>query len=489
MCSSGEPVSTGASARPEPIASGFPFFGAGEDPAPTGMEVDTFGEAAAPLPQSQQFSMEATLPSARLPFEMVSDSSVPVVADSEGASVTSGAREPTRAVLQCFAGQAHLAAALLRQGYFAYGVDRVKHKSAMAPVLQMDLSSRSACDSILTWLDQRKVVGVMICLPKRLVESLNTALLLAVVAGCLERDLPFVLEGSPQSSFWRGLEKLSAEQRPPHNISVEWRHWDGLRAGRSLLMSNMPEIRTLIREAPEVLHRASASAPLPAGYPTAFATALAEVFISGLSSRGLSCINPARINKAARVAAMQQPRGVLAEVMPEWKLVVYVLIPRDAGKDPFEGSKRLKQEWKVPEGVRVLPGLPVLPEDSQLLSRTQSGGKLSPQLQQEMTKLDGASVLRVGIPWDPIEFISKAGKLGHPFHQLSKNNKPLEDLIHRLVHKPSAVRAQRKTYITRWSKRAGELEQAEAELKFRLRQGLHVARYGTWVVDPGAKVA
>ena len=58
---------------------------------------------------------------------------------------------------------------------------------------------------------------------------------------------------------------------------------------------------------------------------------------------------------------MQQPRGVLAEVMPEWKLVVYVLIPRDAGKDPFEGSKRLKQEWKVPEKVRVLPGLPVLP--------------------------------------------------------------------------------------------------------------------------------
>ena len=26
MCSSGEPVSTGASARPEPIASGFPFL-------------------------------------------------------------------------------------------------------------------------------------------------------------------------------------------------------------------------------------------------------------------------------------------------------------------------------------------------------------------------------------------------------------------------------------------------------------------------------
>ena len=33
------------------------------------------------------------------------------------------------------------------------------------------------------------------------------------------------------------------------------------------------------------------------------------------------------------------------------------------------------------------------------------------------------TVLRVGIPWDPIEFINKAGKTGHPFHQLSKMNK------------------------------------------------------------------
>ena len=44
---------------------------------------------------------------------------------------------PARAILQCFAGQAQLAAALNRQGLFAYGVDRVKHKSALAPVLQM----------------------------------------------------------------------------------------------------------------------------------------------------------------------------------------------------------------------------------------------------------------------------------------------------------------------------------------------------------------
>ena len=90
---------------------------------------------------------------------------------------------------------------------------------------------------------------------------------------------------------------------------------------------------------------------------------------------------------------------------------------------------------------------------------------MSPQLQQEMQRLNGSSVLRVGIPWDPIEFIGKAGKLGHPFHQLSEINKPLEDLIDLLVQKPTAVRSRRRTFIDRWARRAKELAPEEAKLK------------------------
>ena len=48
-------------------------------------------------------------------------------------------------------------------------------------------------------------------------------------------------------------------------------------------------------------------------------------------------------------------------------------------------------------------------------------GEVEPATPTGNDEADGASVLRVGIPWDPIEFISKAGKLD----QLSKNNKPL----------------------------------------------------------------
>ena len=238
-----------------------------------------------------------------------------------------------------------------------------------------------------------------------------------------------------------------------------------MHCGRSLVISNLPEIVVLRRDVPESTTRGAQVGGANTGYPAAFAHALAEVFIAGITTRRLPCLNPARINKATRVAAMKQPKGVMSEVVPEWKLVVYVLLPRSFGTDPFAGTKRLKQAWPVPEGVRVLPGLKTLPADSQLLSRTQSGGNLSPQLQQEMQQLNGSWVLRVGIPWDPIEFIGQAWKMGHPFHQLSKCNKFLEELVEQLVYRPSVVRSKRKSYIARWSDRAKTLEPEEARLK------------------------
>ena len=323
----------------------------------------------------------------------VTQSQVPI---SEGESVPTVPAGPARAILQCFAGQAQLAAALNRQGLFTYGVDRVKHKSALAPVWQMDFSSRSTCDSVLTWLDRQKIAGVMMCIPKHPPESLTLAFMFAVIAGCLEKNLPLVLEGPTQAPFWESLEHLPVSQRPQHNLQVNWAVWDPCRHGRSLVMSNLPEVCTLRRDMPTQVAKPPFQHCKPDGYPAAFVTALAVVFQSGLSARALPCSTPARINKATRVAAMHQPRGATAALVPEWKLVVYVLLPRAVEQDPFSGGKRLQQDWQVPSDVRVLPGLATLPKDSQLLSRTQTGGTLSPQLQREMKQLNGDTVLRVG---------------------------------------------------------------------------------------------
>ena len=155
---------------------------------------------------------------------------------------------PARAILQCFAGQARVASALITQGYFAYGVDRVKHKSAMAPVLQMDLSSRTSCDSILTWLDKQKIAGVLICIPKH---AISAAFVFAVINGCLDRDLPLVVEGSCKSPFWTNMSQLPDAQQAPHWIEVEWGCWIPTSQQRSFVMSNLPEITTVRREGRE----------------------------------------------------------------------------------------------------------------------------------------------------------------------------------------------------------------------------------------------
>ena len=200
---------------------------------------------------------------------------------SEGAPGATCQAGPARAVLECFAGQAQLASALIKQGYFSYGVDRIKQKSAMAPVLQMDLSSRT--------LDQQKVAGVMICVPKHELEQLTAAFVYSVIMGCVVRDLPLILEGSTSSPFWKGLEQLPQEQRPHHRAEFEWRHWGAPALGRALVISNMPEITTVRREASPPTPRVALPSTSLAGYPVAFATALAEVFISGLTAMPQSC--------------------------------------------------------------------------------------------------------------------------------------------------------------------------------------------------------
>ena len=166
------------------------------DPSPMEVTGHSFDEVDMLQSLPLDFSKEAALPnpgSSQGPF---SPSLAAPTVTSEGAPGATCQTGPTRAVLECFAGQAQLASALIKQGYFSYGVDRIKQKSAMAPVLQMDLSSRTACDLILSWLDQQKVAGVMICIPRHELEQFTIAFVYSVIMGCVVRNLP---------SHWRAL--------------------------------------------------------------------------------------------------------------------------------------------------------------------------------------------------------------------------------------------------------------------------------------------
>ena len=290
MQPSGEPVPGCVEVSSEVLMLNETMASEGLDSSPSEPQHGDFETASEAQASHPVFSMEADTSTHNSPPGNSLPSSGLVSGASEGVLHETGHAGPTRAVLQCFAGPAQLASALVKQGYFSYGVDRVKHKSAMAPVLQMDLSSRSACDSILTWLDKQKVAGVMICIPKHSLEPTTLAFVYAVVAGCMGNDLPLVLEGVSTSHFWKGLEGLQPEQIPPHRCEVEWRCWSNAHSGRSLVISNLPEIVVLRRDVPESTTRAAQVGAYNTGYPAAFAHALAEVFIAGITARSLPCL-------------------------------------------------------------------------------------------------------------------------------------------------------------------------------------------------------
>ncbi|CAE7427959.1 unnamed protein product [Symbiodinium sp. CCMP2592] len=251
MASSEEPVSGGISVADVAAPASLPS-GVGVDPASKMVDVDdspilveptVLDPPTMPSASSESFSLEHAGSEGALPS--------PLVASQDNSSAPQS-QEPIRAILQCFAGQARVASALIKQGYFSYGVDRFKQKAAMAPVLQMDMSTRETCDSVLTWLDKGKIAGVMICIPKHASEPVTTAFILAVMAGCLSNNLPLILEGSVSSPFWESLQRLPSAQHPPHQVEVDWRFWDSHSKQRSLVLSNMPEVLTVRREAAPV---------------------------------------------------------------------------------------------------------------------------------------------------------------------------------------------------------------------------------------------
>ena len=135
-----------------------------------------------------------------------------------------------------------------------------------------------------------------------------------------------------------------------------------------------------------------------AAYPHGLATALAQVFLQRLQEMSVNVTSHAASNQAHRQLGQTQPTGAgIAQLVHEWKVIAYVVADADAAA-PLTQDKRLSQEWLIPQGIVILPAMTKLPAGTQILSRTQKGGKLSPILSKELESKPGASVFRVGIP-------------------------------------------------------------------------------------------
>ena len=143
---------------------------------------------------------------------------------------------------------------------------------------------------------------------------------------------------------------------------------------------------------------------------------------------------------------------------------MYLVGPR-ATLETLSVTKRLPQKWDVSADVRTLPAVRSLPAGSQVLSRAQKGGGLSPQLQQLVADHPEHEVVRVGVPWTYLEFIREAFKVGHPCHKLSETRPLLQAVLKELVSKIHGVKSHRQAWFKKWEERAAVLEQDESALK------------------------
>ena len=255
-----------------------------------------------------------------------------------------------------------------------------------------------------------------------------------VVALCKEANIPWVVENPRNSLFWMTSAWTSVQSSADVTIDLQACAFGGLRPKWTRLVGNMEQLQLLARTCPGCVAHApwgrkpdgSWATAEEAAYPVGLCTEWAAMLHDVLNSRGVCCVSHSAVNKGVRENANVQARGTpVFPLVDEWKCIVYIVGPSPE-LSALKRGKRLLEDWSVPDGTMALPAVPRLPRGSQILSRSQKGGRLSPQLSAILNKHPEHEVFRVGIPWTHIEFIREAARKGHPCHKLSSTNPSLQ---------------------------------------------------------------
>ena len=221
---------------------------------------------------------------------------------------------PTKAILELFAGSARLTSAILQQGAMAYGVDHVRYKHAVGPVLELDLAKPTHQQLVMQWLSTGKVAAVHLGPPcgtasrAARVAAANVLYQFSadVINFCLQHDMPFAIENPSSSLFW-----LTSfwEQVPTDNLTVvdfQACAFGGKRPKWTRIVSNMAAMPSLCRLCPGCQDHApwgrnqdgSWATASEAAYPHGLATALAQVFLQRLQEMSVNVTSHAASNQA-----------------------------------------------------------------------------------------------------------------------------------------------------------------------------------------------
>jgi len=215
-----------------------------------------------------------------------------------------------------------------------------------------------------------------------------------------------------------------------------------------------------------------------AAYPRGLAHAIAKVFAEILASHGW---NPPQEElhgtevtlKSMRAAATAQPKASkMPPVVREHKYVVLVTGPyADLCTVPILPMQRLKSTWEVPETCNS--SVLELPVGAQLLRQTplrSCGGGLNQKFATEKESAGDVFEQAWGVPFSPEEFMEEAVSRGHPKLFARLVPEILQVAIQNNFQTATCqnLPAERARWFAKWTARAKQLSQVDAELKSTL---------------------
>ena len=209
-------------------------------------------------------------------------------------------------------------------------------------------------------------------------------------------------------------------------------------------------------------------------YPTGLARAIARVFALILAEHGwkppqeqLQEHQEVSLRSMRAIATAQPKASKMPPIVREHRKVVLITGPfADLASAPVEPMQRLKSPWEVPKSC--VTGLNILPEGAQLLRTTPLRSKGGLLVLNDTAV--GVFEQAWGIPFSPEEFIQEAVERGHPklftrlvpkILQTAIENNFDRTGLHQLPH-------NRIQWFARWTERAKQLQQHDAEIKSAL---------------------
>ena len=434
-------------------------------------------------------------------------------------------------VIEIFCGSARLTASLKEVGFKdSFGVDH-KLDKAVSTAKRLDLTEKTDQLVLLQWLKSPLVVGIFLAPPcgtcslarniklrdstgkplhgpkplrstdwpeglpglghkdrmrvsaaNKLYDFLATVVDMAHGLGLL-----VVVENPRSSLFW--LTRFWKQIRAPIQYSAHQAcAYGGERPKWTVLAWNHPAFAAISKCCPGVstlhqhkpwglVHSDSGthfSTSEETAYPTGLARAIARVFALILAEHDwkppqeqLQEHQEVSLRSMRAIATAQPKASKMPPIVREHRKVVLITGPlADLASAPVEPMQRLKSPWEVPKSC--VTGLNILPEGAQLLRTTPLRSKGGLLVLNDTAV--GVFEQAWGIPFSPEEFIQEAVERGHPklftrlvpkILQTAIENNFDRTGLHQLPH-------NRIQWFARWTERAKQLQQHDAEIKSAL---------------------